>query len=109
MVFASIFFWFCVFGGAGCGTRASRPLGVSGVITMKIISRTRRMSISGTTFIEAIAPFFAPTSIPIFVTPLVLPCLRFPGPPFDRGPVSAQPVLGGRRRRRAVLLLYLVG
>src|SRR4029077_36772 len=65
----------CGFGGAGWGTRASNPFGVSGVITMKIISKTKRMSIKGTTFIEAIEPFFEPTSIPMFVLPLVL--LRF--------------------------------
>src|SRR5579864_6333829 len=74
MVFASISFLFCVFGGAGWGTRASNPLGVSGVITIKMMSKTKRMSMSGTTFIEAIAPFLAPTSIPMFVLLLVCRC-----------------------------------
>src|ERR1700680_2715379 len=61
----------CWFGGAGCGTSASRPFGVSGVITMKIMIRTNRISISGTTFIVAISPpLFPPTSIPIVVAPL---------------------------------------
>jgi hypothetical protein len=33
---------------------------------MKMINSTRRMSMSGTTFMDAIAPpFFPPTSIPI--------------------------------------------
>jgi hypothetical protein len=50
---------------AGCGINASRPFGVSGVITMKIMISTRSMSISGTTFIVAIELPFDPTSIPI--------------------------------------------
>src|SRR5207245_2431252 len=57
----------------GWGTSASRPFGVRGVITMKMIKSTRRMSISGTTFIEAMAPpFFPPTSIPIVFAPLLI-------------------------------------
>src|SRR5712692_3673306 len=59
-------FWFCCWLGFGCVTRVSMPLGVSGVMTMKIISSTSRMSISGTTFISAIAPpLLSPTCIPI--------------------------------------------
>jgi len=34
----------------GCGTNVSRPFGVSGVITMKMIRSTSKMSMSGTTF-----------------------------------------------------------
>src|SRR6267142_3371547 len=42
------------------------PLGVSGVITMKIIRSTSKISISGTTFISATAPpLLLPTLIPI--------------------------------------------
>src|SRR5713101_1671859 len=67
--------WFCCWFGFGCGTRVSIPLGVSGVMTMKIISSTSRMSISGTTFISAIAPpLLSPTCIPIEL--LLGPSLR---------------------------------
>src|SRR5260221_3333201 len=42
------------------------PLGVSGVITMKIMRSTSKISISGTTFISATAPpLLLPTLIPI--------------------------------------------
>src|SRR5215510_5543932 len=58
--------WFCCWFGFGCGTSVSKPLGVSGVITMKIIKSTSKISISGTTFISAIAPpLLSPTCIPI--------------------------------------------
>src|SRR6266852_5290681 len=56
----------CFWLGFGCGTRVSSPLGVSGVMTMKMIRSTSKMSISGTTFISAIAPpLLSPTCIPI--------------------------------------------
>src|SRR5215831_1857647 len=58
--------WFCCWFGFGCGTSVSKPLGVSGVITMKIIKSTSKISMSGTTFISAIAPpLLSPTCIPI--------------------------------------------
>src|SRR5713101_2951180 len=60
-----LMFGACSLFGDGWGTRASSPLGVRGVMTMKMISRTRRMSISGTTFISAIAPLLVPTCIPM--------------------------------------------
>src|SRR5690348_14004761 len=67
--------WFgCCFwlGGGGCGTSASSPLGVSGVMTMKMISSTSSTSISGVTFMSAVGPPPAPpTAIPIVV--LLLP------------------------------------
>src|SRR5271165_2860039 len=44
------------------------PLGVSGVMTMKMISSTSKISISGTTFISAIAPpLLSPTDIPMAI------------------------------------------
>src|SRR5207247_11335098 len=52
--------------GQGGGTRLSRPFGVSGVMTMKIMISTSRMSINGTTLgDESAPPFSPPTSIPI--------------------------------------------
>src|SRR5271154_5483461 len=55
-------FWF---GGVGCGTSASKPWGVVGVITMKIMMRTRSTSISGTMFGSDIEPLLPPTAIPM--------------------------------------------
>src|SRR5208337_5065604 len=49
--------------GGGWGTNASNPLGVSGVITMKMISSTSNTSISGVTFMFAVWPPLAPTTI----------------------------------------------
>src|SRR5712672_3229538 len=50
-------------------------LGVSGVMTMKIINSTNKMSISGTTFISAIAPpLLSPTLIPIAILLSAHPC-----------------------------------
>src|SRR5499433_1755353 len=58
--------WFCCWFGFGCGTNVSKPFGVSGVMTMKIIKSTSKISMSGTTFISAIAPpLLSPTCIPI--------------------------------------------
>jgi hypothetical protein len=39
-------------GGGGCGTAASSPFGVKGVIVMKMTSNTRRMSINGVMLIS---------------------------------------------------------
>ena len=62
--------WLCCWFGEGCGTSVSKPFGVSGVITMKMMISTRRMSINGTTFMSAIwPPDFPPTCIPITVSP----------------------------------------
>src|SRR5665213_336053 len=70
MVFCRVCGCCCWFGGAGCGTSAFKPFGVNGVITMKMMIRTKRISIRGTTFIVAIEPpCFPPTSIPIVVAP----------------------------------------
>src|SRR5271170_3544399 len=61
----------------GCGTRTSRPLGVSGVITIKMISNTSKISINGTTFISAIAlPLLSPTDIPMGNSPSTARTLR---------------------------------
>ena len=54
-----------VFGGGGCGASTSRPCGVSGVITMKMISSTSSTSISGVTLMSHFAPpFHHPYSLP---------------------------------------------
>src|SRR5262249_41665578 len=45
-------------GGGGCGTAASRPFGVNGVMVMKITSKTSRISINGVTLISALADIF---------------------------------------------------
>src|SRR6266571_4527306 len=45
-------------GGGGCGTAASRPFGVNGVIVMKITSSTSRISMNGVTLISALAWIF---------------------------------------------------
>src|SRR5882672_6648380 len=49
--------------GGGCGTNASKPLEITGVITMKMISSTSNTSISGVTFIAALGPLLEPTTI----------------------------------------------
>jgi len=46
-------FWF---GGAGCGTSASKPFGVIGVITMKMIDKNQQNVDQGTTFTDIIVP-----------------------------------------------------
>src|SRR5882724_10751482 len=51
----------CLFLG-GCGTSASNPLGVSGVITMKMMSSTSSTSTSGVTLISDRAPPEAPNA-----------------------------------------------
>ncbi len=52
------------FGGVS-GIIACKPFGASGVITMKIMINTQRISINGITFMLAIGPLFLPpTSIP---------------------------------------------
>ncbi len=72
--------WFCCWFGLGCGTSVSKPFGVNGVITMKMISSTSRMSISGTTFISAIAPpLLSPTLMPIATSPVSLLRSSFAG------------------------------
>src|SRR6202047_17028 len=53
-------FWL---GGGGWGTNASKPLGVNGVITMKMISSTSSTSISGVTFMFAFWPPLEPIAI----------------------------------------------
>src|ERR1051326_2037751 len=66
------------FGGGGCGTSASSPLGVSGVMTMKIIRSTRRTSMSGVTLISAVWPP-PPVVIAIRLFPSAVLRLRFVG------------------------------
>src|SRR5690349_8064458 len=56
-------FWF---GGGGCGTSASRPFGVRGVITMKMMISTSSTSIMGVMLMSALGPPPGPpTAIPI--------------------------------------------
>src|ERR1700729_4052109 len=63
--------WFLgALGGGGCGTSASRPFGVSGVITMKMMSSTRSTSMSGVTLIFALWP--PPEPIDILIVDLLL-------------------------------------
>src|SRR5271170_2883410 len=51
------------FGGGGWGTSASRPFGVRGVITMKMMSSTSSTSMSGVTLMFALWPPPEPTAI----------------------------------------------
>src|SRR5947209_2711886 len=51
----------CLFFG-GCGTSASSPLGVSGVITMKMMSSTSSTSTTGVTLISDRTPPEAPNA-----------------------------------------------
>src|SRR6266404_5272972 len=51
---------FCCWFGEGCGTSVSKPLGTTGEMTMKIMLRTRRISISGTTLGDESAPPLSP-------------------------------------------------
>src|SRR5205085_1021044 len=57
-------------GGGGCGTAASRPFGVNGVMVMKITSNTSRISMNGVTLISALAAIFF---LPFFIVPCLLP------------------------------------
>src|ERR1039458_490128 len=52
-------------GGGGCGTRASRPFGVSGVITMKMMISTSSTSIMGVMLMSDFGPPVPPTAIDI--------------------------------------------
>src|SRR4029434_1988679 len=45
-------------GGGGCGTAASRPFGVNGVIVMKMTSNTSRMSMNGVTLMSPLGDAF---------------------------------------------------
>src|SRR5713101_4555220 len=66
---------FCGFG-LGCGTSASRPFGLLGATTMKMISSTSSTSISGVMLMSALAPPPAPpTAIAITNSPLNACCL----------------------------------
>src|SRR5690349_14956938 len=53
------------FGGGGCGTRASSPCGVSGVMTMKMMMSTSSTSIIGVILISDFGPLPDPTAIAI--------------------------------------------
>src|SRR5512146_2916341 len=64
----------CCLSFGGWGTSAFRPFGVSGVMTMKMISSTSRTSISGVTLISAEGPPFPP---PTFI--LIEASLLFSG------------------------------
>src|SRR5271170_4467169 len=50
-------------GGGGCGTSASRPLNVGGLITMKMMISTSSTSMSGVTLMFALWPPPVPTAI----------------------------------------------
>src|SRR5262245_29705069 len=65
-------------GGGGCGTAASSPFGVNGVIVMKITSSTSRISINGVTLISALAEIF------FFTFFIVVPPTCGPGRPAVR-------------------------
>src|SRR5258708_20577673 len=75
-------------GGGGWGTSASRPFGVNGVITMKMMSSTSRTSMSGVTVIFSLWPPLVPTAILMVGSPL------FPAPRSGRGCYSAFPLFG---------------
>src|SRR5208282_1616193 len=79
--------FFGAFGGGGWGTSASKPFGVSGVITMKMISNTSKTSISGVTFMFAFWPPLGPTAILINRSPI-----------YDRVLLPARRRRGARRR-----------
>src|SRR5579875_1978553 len=51
----------------GCGTSASSPFGVTGTMTMKMISSTSSTSISGVTLISETDPPDDPALIPITI------------------------------------------
>src|SRR5580698_9841688 len=59
------FGWSCCGFFGGCGTSASSPLGVTGTITMKMISSTSSTSISGVTLMSEESPPGPPELIPI--------------------------------------------
>src|SRR5581483_9472953 len=66
--------WFCFcfwLGGGGCGTSASSPFGVRGVMTIKMISSTSNTSISGVTLGSADNPPLPPVAIPIVIPSLL--------------------------------------
>jgi len=56
-------------GGGGCGTRASSPFGVNGVITIKMMISTRRTSIIGVMLMSDFGPPCPPTAIDIKLLP----------------------------------------
>src|SRR5580692_4062364 len=58
-------------GGGGWGTSASRPFGVNGVITIKMMSSTSSTSISGVTLMLALCPPPLPIAILMVESPLV--------------------------------------
>src|SRR5271167_4870148 len=58
-------------GGGGCGTSASNPFGVNGVITMKMMSSTSSTSMSGVTLMFALWPPPVPTAILMVGSPLI--------------------------------------
>src|ERR1700691_3814698 len=76
-------------GGGGCGTSASRPFGVKGVITMKMMSSTSSTSMSGVTLMFALWPPPVPTAILMVGSPL-LPTRRR----GRRSVLSAFPLVG---------------
>jgi hypothetical protein len=54
--------------GGGCGTSVSRPFGVKGVMTMKMMISTRSTSIIGVILTSDLTPL-PPTDIPIKIAP----------------------------------------
>src|SRR3954452_15805676 len=93
----------------GCGTRASRPLGVTGTMTMKIISNTSRMSIIGVMLISPIAPPLLPVENAMALNSSVgsvwlgtIGCCQLTGPCQLHWPT---PVLLAPRRSRRFLLV----
>jgi hypothetical protein len=55
----------------GCGTSASRPRGVVGTITMKMMSNTSNTSINGVTLMSDATPPEDPAVIPIAICSLL--------------------------------------
>src|ERR1700687_876683 len=76
------------FGGGGGGISASRPFGVNGVITMKMMSNTNSTSMSGVTLMFALCPPPLPNAILMVESPL-LPARR-----TGRSVWSAFPLVG---------------
>src|SRR5882672_8422461 len=65
-------------GGGGCGTAASRPFGVNGVIVMKITRRTRSTSINGVMLMSPLVAnfFFLPFIRYLLLSDLFVQFLR---------------------------------
>src|SRR5262245_21030290 len=60
-------------GGGGCGTAASSPFGVIGVIVMKMTRSTKRISMKGVTLMSPFGPIFLPFFRDIVGPPIAAP------------------------------------